>query len=428
MKMSHKIRKLLLVKLSAFLIIWANTSYSQAPTITVNSAINHNNCGNTNSVISYTILLSNGWTKFSTVTSCNLYFENVINQTSDLVYNHLSSYPNTTNIGVVNNLGPGHYYFSGVINTKGTDGIFYNVSFTQHIWIGYNTSWELYNDMFIGSTTNSLFRNASTAGLTYSYGQSYNTSNSNYGFIQLKKTTTAANSTIYCVLTPNLNLSSFTPSGNYTYLEFKTVSSVTTVKLKYFNGSVYTTYTLPVSSSDLIRINRSTSNTLSLSTNNNNSAITGAPTFVLSGNLKAVIYGVELNSEAIQAVTSFPCAAEAESTRGFAKLKRELDGGYESTLQGKLRFFFEEEYKTPAGKFIPLRIYDMDHQLKAEVTMSGSLMYSADQSMKLPYDFDDNRKILPLNNCGCLSNGNYYLLEVETSSKEKKYLKFQYNN
>jgi hypothetical protein len=111
------------------------------------------------------------------------------------------------------------------------------------------------------------------------------------------------------------------------------------------------------------------------------------------------------------------------------KLKRELDGTYATTTtDGKLKIYFEEEYRIEAGKFIELSVYDQSRVLKSKVDMSGALSgTNPNVALKVPYNFDNNEFELNLN-CSNLTNNSFYVLEVLTSTGEKRYLRFQYTS
>jgi len=108
----------------------------------------------------------------------------------------------------------------------------------------------------------------------------------------------------------------------------------------------------------------------------------------------------------------------------YSELKREPDAGYAHTAEGKLKFYFTEEYKIASGKYLPMRIYNQSHQLMGSVDINGVQTSGLNT---LSYTFADNRYILNLTNLS-LQNGQIYLLEVETSTEEKRYLKFIYRN
>lgn len=111
----------------------------------------------------------------------------------------------------------------------------------------------------------------------------------------------------------------------------------------------------------------------------------------------------------------------------FTSFKRELDAGYVSTFQGNLKIQFTEEYEQVAGKKVPLKLYDQDHDLKAAINYDGSAVAGEPLLPALNYQFDDNRHILNLSTYS-LVNGQFYLLELTKSTGEKEYIRFMYSN
>ena len=112
-----------------------------------------------------------------------------------------------------------------------------------------------------------------------------------------------------------------------------------------------------------------------------------------------------------------------------SKLKRELDGTYVTTTSdGKLKIYFEEEYRIESGKFFELAIYDQNRVLKSKVDLNGNLSGTLpNAALKIAYSFDDNEKVLDLN-CSGLTNNAYYVLEVLTSTGEKRFLRFLFTS
>lgn len=109
----------------------------------------------------------------------------------------------------------------------------------------------------------------------------------------------------------------------------------------------------------------------------------------------------------------------------YAVFKRELDAGYVSTFQGKLKVQFTEEYEQTAGKKVPLNLYDQNKTLVASISYdgtSGGTILPA-----LTYQFDHNQYLLDLSTYS-LTAGNYYILELIKSTGEKEYIRFVYAN
>jgi len=114
---------------------------------------------------------------------------------------------------------------------------------------------------------------------------------------------------------------------------------------------------------------------------------------------------------------------------GYALFKRELDGGYVITTEdGILRVAFDEEYQIEEGKFIELTIYDQNRVIKSRVDMGGNVSGTHPTALlKKQYKYDNNQFAIDLNYSG-LTNNAFYVLELTTSTKEKKYLRFQFQS
>jgi len=130
------------------------------------------------------------------------------------------------------------------------------------------------------------------------------------------------------------------------------------------------------------------------------------------------------NSPSVLFRVSLPANCDFSAHTEFRK---ELDGGYATTYQGKLKFFFREEYQIEIGKKIPLTLYDENNLVVAAISMNGTAVSGAPLLPALPYVFDDNRSSLDLSGYG-LTTGKFYVLELTTSIGDKQYIKFQYTN
>ena len=93
-----------------------------------------------------------------------------------------------------------------------------------------------------------------------------------------------------------------------------------------------------------------------------------------------------------------------------------------------MKFTFDEEYDIIMNKFLPFKIYDDQHNWLANSDMDGNLTYSNGSSSisALPYNFDDNRYQLTLSTINGITPNKFYILEIETSTHEKRYLKILY--
>ncbi|MDH4471105.1 MAG: DNRLRE domain-containing protein [Fluviicola sp.] len=111
----------------------------------------------------------------------------------------------------------------------------------------------------------------------------------------------------------------------------------------------------------------------------------------------------------------------------FTLFKRELDAGYVTTFQGKLKIQFTEEYEQVAGKKVPLNLYDDNRTLIASIKYDGTAILGSALLPALVYQFDDNQHILNLSTYS-LVNDKYYILELTKSTGEKEYIRFVYAN
>lgn len=107
--------------------------------------------------------------------------------------------------------------------------------------------------------------------------------------------------------------------------------------------------------------------------------------------------------------------------------KRELDAGYATTFNGKLKFWFVEEYQIDPGKKIPLTLYDENNDIVAGIDINGSALPGKPLLTAFQYTFDDNRQELNLSSLS-LTAGKYYILQLTRSTGEKEYIKFIYTN
>ena len=111
----------------------------------------------------------------------------------------------------------------------------------------------------------------------------------------------------------------------------------------------------------------------------------------------------------------------------FTTFKRELDAGYATTFQGKLKIQFTEEYEQVAGRKVPLNLYDENKTLIASIKYDGTAIAGSALLPALTYQFDDNRYQMNLSTYS-LVVGKYYILELTKSTGEKEYIRFVYTN
>jgi len=161
-----------------------------------------------------------------------------------------------------------------------------------------------------------------------------------------------------------------------------------------------------------LRIERDESNNYTFYVDN---AIKSAATVTggYSGDLKSKVVINTAGSAVYDSQSSFPCLP---TNNIYAILKKELDGGFHITSEGKLFFRYLEEYYPEATKNLTYKIYSPENFGTSEISSSevtAGLVKTG-----------DNRYVIDIST---LTTGNYYILEVENDKKEKWYLKFLVN-
>lgn len=111
----------------------------------------------------------------------------------------------------------------------------------------------------------------------------------------------------------------------------------------------------------------------------------------------------------------------------YTLFKPETDAGYAPTFQGKLKFYFVEEYQIDPGKKIPLSLYDENNVLVAAIDVNGAAISGKPLLPAFNYTFDDNRQVLNLTSYG-LTAGKFYILQLTHDNGTKEYIKFIYTN
>jgi hypothetical protein len=288
---------------TAFLLLLASGSYA-AVTGTISVEQFHNTSSTASSMVTFQVVLSNGWTQYSGVSSLVLKNDASVN-----VYTHPGG-SSTIPYGTVTNLPSGHYKFTATINTRESDNVTpASVYIEQDIWVGNRILWENCFDMEQGASQYSLRRSAATAGTAYSYAQSFNTfPNGTDGWAEMSKLTANMNdSHIYWILEPISDPRTFSPSNNITYIDFfYTNSSLSGIKLKYkqLNGT-YTETTLSTVSTDKIRFTRTSAGACKLFKNSNVSVSLFVFPVNITGDLKITVLGKQVNDQADQIAASY---------------------------------------------------------------------------------------------------------------------------
>jgi len=278
---------------------------------TISTSIYHNTSATSNSVVNYSVSLSNGWVQgTSQITSLKLY--NVTSGSSVLVYTHSGS---SINYGTISNLAPGNYQFVWTASTIEFRSMVSVVTTSPYIWVGYKAEWEQSFDMQEGVNQYSTKREFKTTGQTYSYAQSFNVMSSTTAdcWMEMKKkyATTNNDSRVYWVLEPLANPSTFSPSDNIAYIEFMTTvtggipTDKINIKYKKTGASVYSMYQLSGTTNDKIRLVRKAGATyIQLNDSPTNITPTGG-IINISGLLKVTVLVKEIGDEAVEIATSF---------------------------------------------------------------------------------------------------------------------------
>jgi hypothetical protein len=245
------------------------------------------------------------------------------------------------------------------------------------------------------------------------------------GWIMFDVNPVSAGYDYFTLLTNSTNLNVPSLFSGETYLRIQKFGSVLKIIVRYSSGNTFPTtiQATTSSASSKIRVNINLT-TIEVYADGNLKATIPRPSGVI--NLKA-------NSNKYQngftnILTSFGCMLpQSVSTLSYTELKRDVESGYAIAAQGKVKFTFDEEYKIQTNKYLPYKLYNDDHVLISSCTIDG-VTTGGGLVAKLPYNFDDNRYIMNLALSPSLIPSKYYLLEVTTSTGDKRYLRILYNN
>lgn len=142
---------------------------------------------------------------------------------------------------------------------------------------------------------------------------------------------------------------------------------------------------------------------------------------------KQVYHSSDAVSSANWPYMRFQVDMAAADRQPYTSFARVIDAGYVTTVAGKLKVQFTEEYKQVLGKRYTLKLYDEDMVIKGAINYDGSAVGAYPLLPSVAYEFDDNRATLNLSSYSLASNG-IYLLELTTGTGEKSYIKFMYIN
>lgn len=117
------------------------------------------------------------------------------------------------------------------------------------------------------------------------------------------------------------------------------------------------------------------------------------------------------------------CQPQTIDDISYSELKYQIDGGYTTTFDSKLKFSFLEEEAINSGNKIPYKIFDKNNVVLASSDLSGATTGGA---IALNYNSHSNYKILDLGGVSSLTEGEFYTLEVTMINGQKKKLRFQF--
>lgn len=390
------------------------------------NVIHNGNCDNSLSSFSFDLI------PFFTSSATNYDF--VLKNQFDVIVtsgSHTSSTFSSPNPYFVNDLEPGIY--SLVFSSSSFPGI----TVTRKIYLGIETEWLVLDKYALAPNTYSIERDVTALNI-FSKAMSRNMLNENQnGWIHFSPV--ALN-----YLNPTNNYFTFSsqpsvtgvPISGEAFLSFrKTIATINTstgiytpagVRMAWRNvngltGSAF----IPVNSQVTILINSVSLGYSNIIIKVNDVTITtiiGPPGILrMKANSNKPFEGFD------NVLSSFTCHLDQSiATLGFYKLEDNFDSGNATGAEGKVKFYFAEEYKIEGDKYLPISIFDESHLLIGKVDLDGNIIGSAGTPL-LNYQFSDNRHTVDLSALS-LVNNKFYILEVNTSTGEKKFLKFIYKN
>lgn len=134
----------------------------------------------------------------------------------------------------------------------------------------------------------------------------------------------------------------------------------------------------------------------------------GNSAYSVSGSLYSIRGAVAISSFSPDPA---PLTLGIQAPQYYAVMKKKLDGGYYTAINGELQFRFDEEYK------------DSDNSLTYNIYTDMHSLVSSPPSQSVQYG--DNRYAIDLTSILSMTSG-YYILEVVNEKDEKWYLRFKY--
>ena len=366
------------------------------PTVTVVPTITHATCFNSNGTVEYEVVVSSHWENGASMNSLSLSDDG---NPPQVVYDH----GGPTLTGTIVSLPVGVYTFSGSITTLNSNGMWVGVPFSMTIWVGVETVWSEKNDMVASPNSYSAKRNASTT----SYGgvRSSNGITSGEGWIEMSAVYgSTTDNRVFWIIGETNPLGTFSPNNQIQFIEFFKGSGGNGIRIKYQDGGgSYLYTTLSANYSDKIRLVRNGS-TLTIQTNNTNSAIFSLPVGY-SGPMNIAVRTLAEEDGCVDVVSSFECRSEV-----YAKMERKLKGVKYQPIGNSLKFYVTEEYDNQSGS--------LDYNVYSDGDRATPVLTGVTQPHVINYG--DNRYDLDIIS---LSSGSY-ILEVINDKKEKFYLRF----
>jgi len=264
------------------------------PTISVETVVTHLTNEISSGEIEYEVTVSTGWVRGTQINSLE-----ILDSDGQTVYEHPDSGPT----GVVSSLSIGSYKFTGSITVKNSSGYFVSVYFNHTVWVGLEAKWCDSKDMNI-AFDNTITRNTSI--LNYAGARSNNILQTGDGWVQLNAIYgSGEDSKSFLVLGNTQDLSNFSPSGSFQYIEFYSTESESGIRVNYQSSpGVYSMTTISNNPNDVVRLIRK-NGSVEIELNNDISSSFSFPANY-SGILNIGVFSNEIGDGFQNVVTSMP--------------------------------------------------------------------------------------------------------------------------
>ena len=338
-----------------------------------------------------------------------------------VIYSTYSIYDESGNVVAtgspsnVNNLPPGNYTVQGVLVISKTyffpspiQFVFFN-SIYETFTIGYPLNWINQNDTQYNNVNESLIRTSTPSSPSLGIGHA--TTNNEIvqngeSWVDFRIINKKLFSEIFewSIISKNTVTFPFVD-------KFALSRTFTSNGLILYPSNSQTT--IPYSSSDRYRIVYD-ANTIKLYRNYGLPILTlpaNSPNYERLNVFLFKIGNLGVGSGIFDAYTNMPCFTPVLS---FAKLQKEISGGYILSENDELKIYFEEDYSQLDTEYLEIKIYDFQRN---EFTVTADKVYS----------YDDNRYTLDISGLN-LQNESFYTLEITVDKDVKHYLKFKYKD